>query len=221
MVNAQLSDFYEAELQNAFGSRMNTSEMSINRRFIEKLRPIDENWDECDVWRFYEGNYHGTHFSAANVGLYVVIRDQNGDTRKKKFEGVVLRCKDICGTTPDIALRGSKKDHHKSDITDPTAFSQHFSARTADDQPADYLVTPQLRELIQKLESPGDEYTVNTLIFRNGEAMLVISGYAFAEGLPSGGRSLRNLDAIRSRFKDSLAAMGDMIDILRDSCGEL
>lgn len=34
MVNAQLSDFYEAELQNTFGSRMNTSEMSINRRLL-------------------------------------------------------------------------------------------------------------------------------------------------------------------------------------------
>ena len=68
MVDDQLDDFYEAMLQNAFGSRMNTSEMRIGSQLIKKLRPIDVRWDECDVHRFYEGNYHGTHFSAANVG---------------------------------------------------------------------------------------------------------------------------------------------------------
>ncbi len=60
LVNEQMGNFYEAELQKAFGPRLRTSEMSINSQLIKKLRPIDENWNECDVWRFYEGNYHGT-----------------------------------------------------------------------------------------------------------------------------------------------------------------
>ncbi len=152
--------------------------------------------------------------------LYVVIRDQDGDTRKKKFEGVVLRCKDICAPALDIFLRGSKLDHHQCDLMEPAVFRQYFSARTADDQPADDLMTPQLRELIQKLESLVNEYKVIRLLFRDGEAILVISGYTFAVGLPEN-RSLRNLDEIRSRFKDLLTPIGNVIDILWDYGGKL
>lgn len=149
----QLDDFYEAMLQNAFGSRMNTSEMRIGSQLIKKLRPIDVRWDECDVHRFYEGNYHGTHFSAANVGLYEMVRIDDGDTKEYRYSGVVLRCRDVCDPALDIVLRGHGADHRQSDLMDPAVFRQHFSACTAGDQPADDLVTPQLRELVLKLET--------------------------------------------------------------------
>ena len=78
------------------------------------------------------------------------------------------------------------------------------SACTADDRPADYMVTPYLRELIRKMESLGNGYMVTAQIFRNGEAILAIAGYTFADGLPSGGDSLQNLHLIRRRFTVSL-----------------
>ncbi|MGM9636897.1 MAG: DUF3137 domain-containing protein [Eubacteriales bacterium] len=223
LVREQLDDFFEAELERVFGPRMRTSEMRINEPFLNEIRPVDLYWNRCSVWRFYEGNYHGTHFSAANVELYelkqVTEEDSFQNATETVFEGVVLRCRNICDPAPDIALRKPWADHHKSDLVDPEVFRQHFSVRTADNQPADDLVTPELRELIQKLESLSNEYTVTALIFRNGEAILAIGGYAFAEGLPSGGKSLQNLDGIRRLFTASLTEMGDLIDILRDSCG--
>ena len=77
-VNAHLDDFYEAELNRVLGPRMKTSEMHISRSFMEKFHPVDERWNECQVWRYYESNYHGIHFSVANVEL--VERRKEGET---------------------------------------------------------------------------------------------------------------------------------------------
>ena len=81
-------------------------------------------------------------------------------------------------------------------------------------------MTPQLRELIQKMEFIGTQYTVTALLFRNGEAMLAIRRYNFGYAL-QGDKSLRDLDAVRKRFIDSLTPVCKLIDILRDSCGKL
>ena len=151
MVNKHLDDFHEAELQKAFGPCLKTSEMNINKQLMEKLRPVDLQWDECDVWCFYESNYHGTHFSADNVRLNKVTRNQDGVSESPRFEGAVLRCKDICAPALDIFLLGSWPDHHPCDLMEPAVFRQYFSALTADGQSADVLVTPQMRELIQNL----------------------------------------------------------------------
>lgn len=225
LVLEQLDDFFEAELEKAFGSRLSTQEMQINEPFLGKICLVNHKWNRYSVRRFYEGSYNGTHFSAANVTLYEnlqsVTEDSTEQTLKTAFEGVVLRCKDICAPALDIALRRPWEDQHKSDITDPAVFCQHFSACTADNQPADDLVTPQQRELIRKLESLADNYRVIALIFRDGEAILALAECAFAEGLPSEKKSLQSIDGVRRRFKESLTSMGNLIDTLRESCGEI
>lgn len=226
LVREQLDDFFESELEKTFGPRMDTPEMSINASFLEEIHPVDRHWTHRQVLRSYEGIHHEVHFSAANVELYkfnqCAEEDSSQAATETLFKGVVLRCKDICNPTWDIALRRPWEDNHKSDLTDSAGFQQHFSARTADDQPADNLVTPQLRELIRKLESLSNDYRVIALIFRDGEAILALAGwFSFAEGLPSGEKSLQNLDGIRRRFTASLTPMGNLIDILRDSCGKI
>ena len=217
VVNAQLYDFYEAELQKAFGPCQHTGEMDINEALLRELRVVDEDWCWHAAWRFYEGDYHGTHFSVANVKLGKKIdQGQEGKSLVENYNGAVLRCKDVCHPALDIALCGPGTDH-QSDLTDPAVFRQTFSARTADGRPADHLVTPQLRELIQKMAS---KYMVTALLFRNGEAMLAIRRYNFGYAL-QGDKSLRDLDAVRKRFIDSLTPVCKLIDILRDSCGKL
>ncbi|MGM9680052.1 MAG: hypothetical protein ACI3XR_00955 [Eubacteriales bacterium] len=155
LVNAQLNEFYETELERIFGSRMDTSEMCINEPFLKEIRPVDSHWDRCQVWSCYEGCYHGTHFSAANVELFYLVPEEyaNQNTRQTVFKGLVLRCKDVCDPDLNIVLHGHGEDHRRSDLTDPAVFRQHFTAYTLDNQPADDLVTPQLRELIRKLEA--------------------------------------------------------------------
>lgn len=226
LVREQLDDFFEAELEKTFGPRLHTPEMSINESFLKEIHPVDRYWTNCRVWRFYEGNYHGTHFSASNVELYEQIQlageDDLRDDKETVFEGVVLRCRNICDPALNIALRRPWKDNQKSDITDPAVFQQHFSARSAEDQPADDRVTPGLRELIRKLETLSEKYTVNALIFRDGEVILALSGWhSFADSLPPKGKNLQNIPEIRMRFPASLTPMCDLIDTLRDSCGEI
>lgn len=218
LVQEQLNDFFEAELEKKFGPRMHTPEMGIDATFLEEINPVDLYWNRCLLLRSYEGNHHGVHFSAANVELYelrqITAEDSSQNATKTVFEGVILRCRDICDPSRNIALRRPWEDNHKSDLTDSAVFQQHFSARTVDGQPADDLVTPQLRELIRKLESLSDNYRVVALILHDGEATLALAGYSFADGLPSGGKSLQNLYEIRNRFTASLIPMCDLIDIL-------
>ena len=273
LVMEQLGGFFDAELERTFGPHMDTPEMCINSPFLEEIRLVDKYWNRCRAWRFYEGNYHGTHFSASNVELselrQLAGEDDLRDATETVFEGLVLRCRDVCDPALDIVLRGHGTDHRQSDLMDPAVFRQHFSVCTAGDQPADDLVTPQLRELVLKLETLDNcemvdlevqqirkrlqgaailerkhkklgaglvdsvyedirkmeacaNYTpLTSLILRNGEATLAIDGYAFAEGLPSGGQNLQNPALIRKRFTASLTPMGNLIDILRDSCGKI
>lgn len=217
-MNSQLQDFYKVELEKAFGPCKSTNGMVINEPLIKELRPVAEHWNECYEWRFYEGYYHGTHFSVENVELSQVIDEgEDGKRTKKQFEGAVLRCKDVCDTALDIAFAGPGPDNQR-DIMDPAVFSQFFSARTSDGQSADHLVSPQLRELFHKMELFGSKYKVTALILRNGEAILAIKGYSFGYGIPS--KNL-NLAEIRFRFINSLTPVCKIIDILRDNCGKL
>lgn len=143
--------------------------------------------------RFYEGYYNETHFSVENVELVVVIKDRdNGDMRKTRFAGAILRCKDVCAPSLNIVLRGSGTDH-RSERTDLAIFRQCFSSRTADNQPSDNLVTSELRELIRKIVSFSGKYTVPAQSFYEGEVIMAISGYSFGNGLPSEAESCRTL----------------------------
>lgn len=220
LVDVQLQDFYKEELERFFGSCQSTNEMDINKPLIDELRPVTEYWNEYSKWRFYEGNYHDTRFSVENVHLKEVINEgENGETVNSRFKGIVMRCKNICAPATDIALCRFGKDH-RSDLNDPDAFRQVFSARTADGQSADNLVTPQLRELIQKIESFNAKYTMTAMMIRNGEVILAIKGYCFGDSL-SGEESLQDFDRIRSHFTDSLLPLCKLIDILQNYGGRL
>lgn len=216
----QLQDFYKEELERYFGPLRSTKEMDINKQLIEELRPVTEYWNEYSKWRFYEGNYHDTHFSVENVHLKEVIKDgDNSDIIHTKFEGAVMRCKNICDPATDIALCRSGTDH-RSTLKDPIVFCQIFSARTADGQSADNLVTPELREMIQKIESFSTKYTMTAMMIRNGEVILAIKGYCFGDSY-SGEESLQDFDRIRSHFTDSLLPLCKLIDILQNYGGKL
>ncbi len=221
LVTNQLQDFYNTELQRAFGPCQHNKDMDINKTLIKKLRPVAESWNECNEWRYYEGCYQETRFSVENVELSEVTKDgDGGDNRSPRFTGAVLRCKDVCDPALNIALWRNGTDSN-SDLTDPAVFRQCFSAHTADGQPADDLVTPQLRELIRKIVSFSGKYTVNSLIFRSGEVVMAIGGYSFGHGLPSGSESLTDFDMIRRRFTDSLYPVCKLIEGLQDSGGDV
>ncbi len=113
---------------------------------------------------FHEGEHKGRRFSAANVELRRTVEEKSGPdndnwmTRTETlFRGIVVRCKDICYPALDIALNDMFQERKKDDITDPAAFWKYFAAHTADGREADDQVTPQLRDLVQKLEASSQQ----------------------------------------------------------------
>ena len=222
LLQQQLGGFFRTELTRAFGPEPEAPELPIDRAFLESADLLAVQWTDCSVEDFHEGEHKGLRFSAANVELRRTVEERSGPdndnwmTRTETlFRGVVVRCRDICDPGLDIALRDRFQERKGADITDPVLFRQHFSARTGDGQPADELVTPQLRELVQKLEACSSNAKVGGLILRGGALTLALNTrYVFA-GVPAE-LDLRDIDGIRKWYTASLVGMGGLLDILME-----
>ena len=132
------------------------------------------------------------------------------------FRGIVVRCKDICDPVLDIALNDMFRERKKDDITDPAAFRKHFTAHTADGREADDQVTPQLRDLVQKLEASSASAKLCGLVLRGGDLTLALNTrYVFAD-VPDE-LDLRDIDGIRKWYTASLTGMERLLTLLRES----
>ena len=162
-------------------------------------------------------------FSAANAELQHMVEERSGPdndnwmTRTETvFRGIIVRCKGICDPALDIAVRDLYQERKQKDITDPVVFIWYFSARTAGGQEVDAPVTPQLRELVQRLENASSNAKVSCLILRDGQLTLALqTRYVFA-GIPPE-LDMRDIDGIRRWFTASLTGMGGLLDILQES----
>ena len=224
LMQQQLGGFFRAELERFFGPELETPELVIDEAYLKGAGLLALPWTECSVENFHEGVYHGLRFSAANVELRRTVEERSGPdnenwmTRTETlFHGVVVRCRDICDPALDIALREQFQERKKGeDIADPAVFGRHFAACTADGQTVGGLVTPQLRELVQKLEDIARDAKVGGLIFRGGALVLALNTrYRFAD-TPEG-LDLRDIDGIRRWYTASLASMEMLLDLLRKS----
>ena len=172
---------------------------------------------------FHEGEHKGLRFSAANVELRRTVEEKSGPdndnwmTRTETlFRGIVVRCKDICLPALDIALNDMFQERKKDDITDPAAFRKYFAAHRLDGREADDQVTPQLRDLVQKLETSSNSAKLCGLILRDGDLTLALNTrYVFA-GVPEE-LDLRDIDGIRKWFTASLSGMGNLLELLMES----
>lgn len=219
----QLGSFFRTELTKAFGPEPEPATLPIDRAYLAATKLSAVDFTECTVTDFHEGEYKGLRFSAANVELRRTVEEKSGPdndnwmTRTETlFRGIVVRCKDICDPTLDIALNDMFQERKKDDITDPAAFRKHFAAHTADGREADDQVTPQLRDLVQKLEASSRTSKLCGLILHNGEMTLALNTrYVFA-GVPEW-LDLRDIDGIRKWFTASLTGMGNLLDLITES----
>lgn len=219
----QLGGYFDAELKQFFGEEPEKPELPIDYRFLKNVGIIGIKWTECSVKDFHEGEHNGLRFSAANVELGRTVEERSGPdndnwmTRSETlFRGVVLRCKSICTPGMDITLNEQFQERKGGDLTDPAVFRKHFAARNADGQPADELVTPQLRALVRRLEEFANNGKVGGLVLRGGELTLALNtGYVFAN-VPNA-IDMRDIDGIRKWFTASLNGMAGLLDILRES----
>ena len=223
LLQQQLGGYFREELTRAFGPEPEAPELPIDWAYLQAAKLSTVSFTECTVEDFHEGEHKGLRFSAANVELRRTVEEKSGPdndnwmTRTETlFRGIVVRCKDICDPTLDIALNDMFQERKKDDITDPAAFRKHFAAHTADGREADDQVTPQLRDLVQKLEASSGSAKLCGLILRDGDLTLALNTrYVFA-GVPEE-LDLRDIDGIRKWFVASLKGMGQLLDLLAAS----
>ena len=223
LMQQQLGNFFRTELTKAFGPEPEPATLPIDRAYLKATKLSAVDFTECTVTDFHEGEYKGLRFSAANVELRRTVEEKSGPdndnwmTRTETlFCGIVVRCKDICDPTLDIALNDMFQERKKDNITDPAAFRRHFAAHTADGREADDQVTPQLRDLVQKLEASSRTSKLCGLILRDGDLTLALNTrYVFA-GVPEW-LDLRDIDGIRKWFTASLTGMGNLLDLITES----
>ena len=223
LLQQQLGGYFHEELTRAFGPEPEAPELPIDWAYLQAAKLSTISFTECTVTDFHEGEHKGLRFSAANVELRRTVDEKSGPdndnwmTRTETlFRGIVVRCKDICLPALDIALNDMFQERKKDDITDPAAFRKYFAAHRLDGREADDQVTPQLRDLVQKLETSSNSAKLCGLILRDGDLTLALNTrYVFA-GVPEE-LDLRDIDGIRKWFVASLKGMGQLLDLLAAS----
>ena len=223
LMQQQLGGFFRTELTKAFGPEPEPATLPIDWAYMAAAKLSNVPFTECSVTDFHEGEHKGLRFSAANVELRRTVEEKSGPgnenwmTRTETlFRGIVVRCKDICDPALDITLNDMFQERKKDDITDPAAFRKHFAAHTADGREADDQVTPQLRDLVKKLETTSSTAKLCGLILRDGDLALALNTrYVFA-GVPEE-LDLRDIDGIRKWFTASLSGMGNLLELLMES----
>ena len=223
LLQEQLGGYFRTELTRTFGPEPKVPELPIDWGYLAAARLSTVDFTECTVTDFHEGEHKGLRFSAANVELCRTVEEKSGPdndnwmTRTETlFRGIVVRCRDICDPALDMVIREMFQERKKDDITDPAAFRKHFSAHTASGQEVDDQVTPQLRELVKKLETTSRTSKLCGLILRDGDLTLALNTrYVFA-GVPEE-LDLRDVDGIRKWFTASLTGMGRLLDLLVES----
>ena len=223
LLQQQLGGYFRAELTRMFGVEPAAPALPIDRAYLESAKLSAVPWTECSIYAFHEGECAGLRFSAANVELRRTVEEKSGPdndnwmTRTETlFRGIVVRCKDICSPTLDIVLNDMFQERKKDDITDPAAFRKHFAAHTADGREADDQVTPQLRDLVQKLEASSASAKLCGLVLRGGDLTLALNTrYVFAD-VPEE-LDLRDIDGIRKWYTASLTGMERLLTLLRES----
>ena len=223
LMQQQLGGFFRTELTKAFGPEPEPATLPIDWAYMAAAKLSNVPFTECSVTDFHEGEHKGLRFSAANVELRRTVEEKSGPgnenwmTRTETlFRGIVVRCKGICDPALDITLNDMFQERKKDDITDPATFRKHFAAHTADGREADDQVTPQLRELVKKLETTSSTAKLCGLILRDGDLALALNTrYVFA-GVPEK-LDLRDIDGIRKWFTASLSGMGNLLELLMES----
>ena len=223
LLQQQLGGYFHEELTRAFGPEPEAPELPIDWAYLQAAKLSTVSFTECTVEDFHEGEHKGLRFSAANVELRRTVEEKSGPdndnwmTRTETlFRGIVVRCKDICVPALDITLNDMFQERKKDDITDPAAFRKYFAAHRLDGREADDQVTPQLRDLVQKLETSSHSSKLCGLILRDGDLALALNTrYVFA-GVPEE-LDLRDIDGIRKWFVASLKGMGQLLDLLAAS----
>lgn len=214
LLDAQLGDFYRAELDRAFGPEGRSPELRIDEAWLRESRLVDRLWEKCELRCFREGVYRGMRFSAANVILRHSYEHRNGQDMvteiTEMLDGIVIRCKAADGA---LAIRERVEEHPCGDLSDPAAFAARYTVCGRDGETAE--AAPQLREMFKELErvTAGE---MESAVLRDGTLSIALNTkYAFAE-VPAQ-MDMRDLGAVRKWYTATLQGMCRILDVLLKS----
>lgn len=217
LLQAQIGYFFQSELAQFFGPMLDDAELRIDKTFLQSLPLLEGRWEECFVEDNYTARYRGLPFSAANVRLDHTYRRGNpregyetcSDT---VFRGLVLRCKTrIPAPSP---IRGSARTESDSSgvKTGNAAFDRRFRVTAEPEQDARCLLTPEFLQLIGTLERDAAGKLLGFLWDGEVFSLAIETNYAFAS--IASHVDLRDLDAARRSYRNSLQAMAELLDLL-------
>ncbi|MFR0798531.1 MAG: hypothetical protein ACLSHJ_07130 [Oscillospiraceae bacterium] len=223
LMQQQLGGFFHTELTKAFGPEPEPATLPIDRAYLKAVKLSAVDFTECTVTDFHEGEHKGLRFSAANVELRRTVEEKSGHEQRQlddpdrdavpRHRGPLQgHLQSGAGHRPERHVPGAEEGRHHR----PAAFRKHFAAHTADGREVNDLVTPQLRDLVQKLEASSGSAKLCGLILRDGDLTLALNTrYVFA-GVPEE-LDLRDIDGIRKWFTASLTGMGNLLDLITES----
>lgn len=216
LLQAQFGDFFRTELERAFGPELRADALRIDEALMRTLALTDSVWEACSVERFHAGTHDGAAFSAANVRLehvYRVDKPHEGyETRRDEvFRGLVVRCRTHAPVASALCVNARTENGPRGMQTGNEPFDSRFCV-TAD---ASAALTPQCRDFLLALDG-GVEGRLRALRWDADVLTLAFeTDYGFAA--VAGGVDRRDLDAVRKSYINSLRAMADLLDELRQS----
>lgn len=217
LMQEQLGDFFRAELEGAFGAEFVPPEMQIDGKCLKKFCIADGEWEESEVENFHEAAYRGVRFSAANVRLIhvyerAVRREELESRRETVFQGLVLCCKTRRSAPSPICVRARTDTSPRGIVTDNETFDRLFCVTAEHGEDALFLLTPQFMELLIGFGESIEGRIVGILWEGNTFSMALETDYGFAA--VAGSVDLRDIDAVRSSYRNSLREMGETLDLL-------
>ena len=220
LMQEQLGDFFRTELEKAFGPDIRTPQMHIDESFMKTLHLLDGEWEECSVENFHEGNHSGVHFSAANVRLDHVYqrgtpRDGYETCTNMVFKGLVLRCAACVSITSPVLATARTEDSPRGVLTGHEVFDRSFCVMADNEQDVARLLTPQFIDFLIEFDRNVEGQLLGLCWKENTFSLVLETDYGFAAVASS--VDLRNIDAIRQSYINSLQEMGNVLDMLMTS----
>lgn len=216
LLQEQLGEYFQTELEKAFGPALHTSVMRIDKTLLKKIHLLDEQWEECLVDNFYEGIHKDIHFSVANVELHHVyqgghIQDGRETRRDKVFHGLVLRWKTASFVPCLISIYERTKDSIGKAVSNQAPMDARFCINAKEE--IDMHRQLQLMEWINHLEQNVEGQVRSISGERNIITLAIEMDYTFAS--VASHVDMNHLEEVRSSYRQSLQEMGRMLDLLQ------
>ena len=217
LMQEQLGDFFRVEWEKAFGADIHTPDMRIDEPFMKALHLLDGEWEECTVENFHEGDHGGVHFSAANVRLDHVYqrgtpREGFETCRSMAFKGVVIRCETQVPPSSSVLANARIEDSPRGVLTGNDLFDRSFCVTADNGQDAACLLTPQFIDFLTEFDRDVEGQILGFCWKENTFSLVLETDYGFAA--VASNVDLRDLDAVRRSYINSLQEMGRVLDRL-------